>query len=152
MKMTAKEKKDFDNLCSYVKTDIMGYGDDMKLSKYMILRLKGMSEGKYIANKNVKMQAKYSYKIILLTFKLCRKQIESYIFKNKSIFNDEKHKFNGIMVIVDGEINNTVKMLTRAAKAKAKTEEVDMSHQNNTQAKYKTKGENKKSEKLDKLW
>ena len=45
--MTDEEKK-FRELCSYVKTDIMKYDDNQKLSKNMILRLRGLKDGKYI--------------------------------------------------------------------------------------------------------
>ena len=76
--MTDEEKK-FQELCAYVKSDIMKYDSNQKLSKNMILRLRGLKDGKYMANKNIPSLANYSYDIILLTFKYVKHHNLDYI-------------------------------------------------------------------------
>ena len=65
----AKEEKVFRELCDYVAKSIMGYDENQTLSKDMILRLRGLKTGQYMANKNAPSMAHYPYEIILLTFK-----------------------------------------------------------------------------------
>ena len=101
--MTDEEKK-FRELCSYVKTDIMKYDDNQKLSKNMILRLRGLKDGKYIANNNIQSMDNYSYEIILLTFKYVKNHNLDYILSTKN-FKTEDQKFNYIMAIVTNNIN-----------------------------------------------
>ena len=52
--MTQLEKEDWDELYQYIKKDIFEY-TDQALPKYMILRLKGLVEGKFMANKYTKI-------------------------------------------------------------------------------------------------
>jgi len=46
------------------KREIMGYTDE-KLPKYMVLRLKGLERGNFLANKKHTPMANYDFKIIL---------------------------------------------------------------------------------------
>ena len=70
-----KDKEEFDELYKYVKNDILLYNRKI-LPKEFVLRLRGLSEGKFMSNKNTQAQASYSYKEILLTFKLCKSKID----------------------------------------------------------------------------
>lgn len=150
MKKDSQEWKDWCELFEYVKKNVMCYDENMKLPKFMILRLKGLSEGKFIANKKSKPLARYSFKTILITFKLCKNSISNYIMKNNTSFKDEKHKFNGIMVIIENEINNTVLRLSKIKKSEEKTKNLELKHQTNNSATYTKKG-NKTKNKLKKL-
>ena len=102
-KMTEKEKKDWKELCDYIKI-IFGYDENMKFPKYMALRLKGLAEGKHMANNNIQNEANYGFDTILLTFKVKRMNID-YALKTKN-FKDEKHKINYVMTIIDSSIND----------------------------------------------
>ena len=62
------EEKTFRKLCDYVKKEIMGYDDNQKLDNFMIMRLRGLKDGKYIANKVTPSMAHYPYNVILATF------------------------------------------------------------------------------------
>lgn len=115
-KITEKEKAEFDKLYNYVKA-ILGYNDDMALPKYMVMRLKGLSEGKFYANNKVKQTAQYSYRIILLTFMYCKDKINKALATKK--FTNEQNKFNYIMAIVQNNINDVVIRLKDAEKSKA---------------------------------
>jgi hypothetical protein len=137
--MTKEEKQEFDDLYYYVKNEVMGYTDKVFPTNF-VLRLKGLAEGNFVANKSMTVKAKYSFKVILLTFKLCKAKINDYLSRNASSFQSEQHKFYGVMRIVEGEINNTVAMLDRRVKSEAKVEVMDVEHHSAEQAEYTTKG------------
>jgi hypothetical protein len=137
--MTEQEKQEWDDLYMYVKNEVMGYTSKV-FPKNFVLRLKGLSEGNFVANTSLTIKATYSFKVILLTFKLCKSKINDYLSRNGSSFQSEQHKFYGIMRIVESEINNTVAMLDRRVKSEAKVEVMDVEHHSAEQAEYTTKG------------
>ena len=79
-------------LCTYIKKEILQYDDTMKFPKYLALRLKGLSEGKFIANKNTKSQGEYSFRTILYTCQIVRPKILNYFSQNSARIKDEQHK------------------------------------------------------------
>lgn len=121
------------------------------LPKYMVLRLKGLSTGNFMSNKHIQAQASYTFKEILLTFKLCKSKISQYEMNNNGIFTSEQHKFNGIMVIVEANINDTIEILNRRKVADDKIDTIDFKHQITETAEYKKKGTVDKT-KLKELW
>lgn len=122
-KTTDKEKQDFDKLYQYVKK-ILGYSDDMALPKFMVMRLKGLKDGKFIANNKTKSKASYDYYTIYLTFIYCKDKIQKALQTKK--FANEQNKFNYIMAIVENNINDVVIRLKNAKKVeeKIKTSEI----------------------------
>ena len=122
-KITDKEKQEFDKLYQYVKK-ILGYSDDMALPKFMVLRLKGLTEGKFMANKKTTSKASYDYYTIYLTFIYCKDKIQKALQTKK--FANEQNKFNYIMAIVENNINDVVIKLKNAKKVeeKIKTAEI----------------------------
>lgn len=121
--MTEQEKIDWDNLYQYVKK-ILDYDDTMVLPKFVVMRLKGLSEGKYYANKKTKSMAQYDYKTIYLTFVYCKDKIQKAL-QTKS-FTSEQNKFNYIMAIVENNINDVVIKLRNAKKAEEKIEKTEI--------------------------
>lgn len=114
----SEEEKKFKELCEYVKKDIMGYDENQKLTKHMCLRLRGLKDGKFIANKATPTMAHYSYDIILLTFQYVKHHGLDNILATKK-FTSEEHKFNYIMVIISNNINtvyNKVKKIQEERK------------------------------------
>ena len=145
--MTDEEKK-FRELCSYVKTDIMKYDDNQKLSKNMILRLRGLKDGKYIANNNIPSMANYSYEIILLTFKYVKNHNLDYILSTKN-FKTEDQKFNYIMAIVANNINTIYNKVKQLKEEQTRTVEIQVDDLPNYENKYEAK---KVDDKLEKFW
>lgn len=145
--MTDEEKK-FRELCSYVKTDIMKYDDNQKLSKNMILRLRGLKDGKYIANNNIPSMANYSYEIILLTFKYVKNHNLDYILSTKN-FKTEDQKFNYIMAIVTNNINTIYNKVKQLKEEQTRTVEIQVDDLPNYENKYEAK---KVDDKLEKFW
>jgi len=149
-KMTQEEKDGFDELYQYIKKEIFEY-TDQSLPKYMILRLKGLSEGKFMANNYVKPMAKYDYKQILYTFKINKMKLKEIV--KSSNFKNEQHKFNTIMLIVEKDINDVVNRLKQKVKSEEKIEKIDLRNMTNEGAEYTNKTKDKKTlEELEELW
>lgn len=145
--MTDEEKK-FKELCNYVKTDIMKYDNNQKLSKNMILRLRGLKDGKYMANKNVPSLANYSYEVILLTFKYVKNHNLDYILSTKK-FENEERKFNYIMAIVSNNINTIYNKVKQIKEEQNRAVEIHVDDLPNYENKYETK---KVDDKLKEFW
>lgn len=140
----------FNDLYEYVKCDILKY-TDKKVPKYMIMRLKGLADGKFMANKKTKPMAHYTNEQILMTFRVCKGDILSHIERNTS-FKDEKHMFNYIMVIIESNINDVVNRMENAKKSEEKSKNMELTHQTHESAKYTTKSTKKKNDRLKELW
>lgn len=148
--MCKNEQDKWCELYEYVKCNIFEY-KDKKLSKFMVLRLRGLRDGKFISSKHNKSLGSYDYDMILLTFKMCKFDITS-ILKTKE-FKDEQHKVNYIMYIIENKINDTVDMVNRKNKSEEKGIKVEVANPNNEEkAKYKKKTNKPKSSELDNLW
>ena len=136
-------------LCEYVKKEILGYGDEMKFPKPLALRLKGLSKGQFVANKNIKPMANYSFEDILLTFKINKLDILMAI-GDKNKFKDEEHRINYFMVIIEKKLNDTVLKRKKIEKEKAAVENVEI--QNGRKADYIKKTKAKNNDKFKELW
>jgi hypothetical protein len=151
MKKNSQEWLDWCELHDYVKKEILQYDDNIKLPKYMILRLQGLKDGKFIANKKIQPNASYEYKTILYTFKICKPKILQYLTANKTKFKDEKHKFNSIMIFIENEINDVVLRIKNKQQSESKIENMTLDNHYNQGAEYrKQKGKNNKN--LEYLW
>lgn len=145
------QNQDWIALYEYVHDKVMNYDETIKLSKQMVLRLKGMTTGQFMANKKQKTNAQYDYKTILITFKMCLPAILQGFEGNKTSFKNEMHRFNYAMTIIDNNINDVVMRLEKAKKAEDKTKKIKLDNQTHEGAEYtsKTKDINKE---LEGLW
>ena len=141
--------EDWLELCEYVEKQILQYDDKMKLGRNMVLRLRGLSKGQFIANNKIRQQAEYSYKLILLTFKAKKLDILNAI--HSKTFKSESQKFNYIMAIVENSINDIYLRMKNAEKSKKKTEKIEI-YQNESPAEYKNKAKDKKNKLIDDIW
>lgn len=149
-KMTEEEKADWESLYYYVKNNIMGYDENQSLSSSMVLRLKGLLTNKFMENKNIENTANYSYKTILNTFKFCSQDIQKALRTNK--FNDEMHKFNFVLKIVEKNINNVYMRMRNVEKAKEEAKNIEINTINHTGAEYQKKTTETKNKLLNDLW
>jgi hypothetical protein len=146
-----KEWKDWCLLYEYVKKEILKYDNNMKLPKFIVLRLRGLNSGRFMANKRQKPYAHYGYDVILLTFKACKQDILKYTSQN--VFKNEQHKFNYIMVIIENNINDIVLRLKNSQKQKEKIRAIDTDIiQRDDIAKYKKKTKEITNKRLNDLW
>jgi len=143
--------KDWLELCDYVHTEILQYDSNLKFPRYLALRLRGLHNGEFLANKKLQPLANYDYKVILYTFKVCRPKILQYFMANKTKFNDERHKINFIMLIIEQNINDMVIKLKNAETAKLKAENVDFENIYHEGAEYQSKTK-KPNNALEDLW
>ena len=144
-KMSEEEKKDWNELCVYVKKEILKYGDDTKFPRFLALRLKGLANGQYIVNNNQKLQGKYTFYEIKITFMYCKQDI-LYGF-SKNVFEDENHKISYMMKIVESSLNTIRERL----RSKQRQEERIASIEVNTGeeiAEYKKKSKEVKNKRL----
>lgn len=147
--MTKKEEyQQWIELYEYVRQDILGY-TDMKLPRNLVLRLRGLREGKFMANKKVSPMGDYEYKVILLTFKMYKYEIVNAI-NNQDKFKDEKHKINYLMAIVESKINDVKIKLDRTKKTEEKVEILEVEN-NENKVEYKAKTKKVKSSRLKDL-
>ena len=147
-KMTEKEKEDWDALYQYVRKNIMNYDDNQALSSKMVLRLKGLLTNKFMENNNIKDAANYSYEVILNTFKFCSPQISKALRTNN--FNDEMHKFNFVLKIVENNINTVYVRMKNVEKAKEDAKRVVADTPSHIGAEFKPR--EKKKDKFADLW
>lgn len=145
-----EEDSSWVELCEYVKKNILEYDDNMLFPKYLALKLRGLKKGQYIANNNCQKNANYDDNTLLCTFKLCKKKIVDYLHNNDKKINDENHKINLIIKMIEPEINDVYMRLQTAEKIKSKVENEAFENQSNTNAGYvkKTKDVNDKLKNL----
>ena len=58
--MTSVEKEQWDKLYQYVKNEILLYDSSQSIPSSLVLRLKGLTKGKYMENRNTEDKADYS--------------------------------------------------------------------------------------------
>lgn len=145
-----KEDKNWSKLYEYVKTEILGYDVAQAIPSSLVLRLKGLRTGKYMANNNIDDRAGYTDEVILLTFKICKAQIMAGT-QGKS-FKDETHKFNYICKIVENNLNDTYIHLQNAKKQDTENEHFDTEILNDRGSNYKQKTKPISNPRLKNLW
>ena len=146
--MTEEEKRDWEALYTYVKSNIMGYDENQALSSTMVLRLKGLLTNKFMENGNIKDSANYSYEVILNTFKFCSADIQRVLRTNT--WKNETHKFNYILKIVESNINNVYMRMKNIQKAKEEAKNATVEAPIHTGANFKPR--EKKTDKFSDLW
>lgn len=149
--MTKEEKEQFNNIYTFIKDEIFGGYDDRPLPKDLVLRIKGLREGKHYANKKVKSNGQYDYYVILMTFKAFKYEILTGLKRNESKFKDERHKINYIMAIIDNGIGTIYNKIKNIKNAEDNINRVDINTEAET-AEYQRKTEEIKSERLKNMW
>ena len=100
--MNEDERMDWDELYRYVRKEVMGYSIDKALTSKMVLRLKGMQDGKKIKNLKTEARAYYPYKVILGAFKFSKEAIKR---ANRKNFFTEELRFNYLCAIAESNLN-----------------------------------------------
>lgn len=147
-RMTKEDKEAWDNLYEYVRTKVMRYDSNQALPSKMVLRLKGMMNGKFIANNSTKDMANYSYDVVLNTFKYSMPDIQRAL--GSVSFKDESHKFNYVMKIVEGNLNDVYMRMKGAERAREKILKEESGIVPHKAVEYKPKKKDK--DKFSDLW
>lgn len=150
-RMTKEEQQEWNTLYEYVRSKVLGYDKNQSLSRDMVLRLKGLQTNKFMANKNVKDTANYSFAVILNTFKFCSLDIQKGL--RNTTFRDEKHRFNYILKIVENNLNTVYLRMQNAQKQKDSVKQVDSDYIGQYVNTFKPKNNtSNNSHKFDDLW
>lgn len=138
----------WNELFEYVEHEIMLYDHDMRMPHSMILRLRGLARGNFMANNKIKPMAFYTFQDILTAFKVAKA-----LMKNKTDFEDDMHRFNYAMTIVENRINDIVKARKSRENVTQKAEELDIGVHLNQKAQYQPSTiDISNNETLNSLW
>lgn len=148
-RMTKEERDAWDSLYEYVRTKVMRYDSNQALPSQIVLRLKGMLNGKFMANGSTKDMANYSYDVVLNTFKYSMPDIQRAL--GSVSFRDESHKFNYIMKIVERNLNDVYMRMKGAERAREEIKDMKMDVATHHGATYKKKTKDVSS-RLNDLW
>lgn len=149
-RMSKQEKEKWDELYEFVRVKVLGYDENQSLSKNMVLRLKGMLNGKFMANNSTEDNANYSYDVVINTFKYSMPDIQRAL--NNVSFANEGHKFNYIMRIVDSNLNTVYIRMKRAEKVKKEVIKEESTVDNHKAVEYKPVKKTVKKDKFSDLW
>lgn len=148
--MSAQEKEDWNLLYDYVRYNVLNYDKNQSLSQAMSLRLKGLLVNKHFENYNIPNTANYSYLVILNTFKYSILEIKKALKTHK--FNDENHKFNYILRIVESNINTVYLRMKEAEATKREKDRVDTSRVNEYKNNFVATPTKKRKKNYDDMW
>lgn len=151
-KLTEEEKKQRNELNEYIRNEILHYGSDKALPRFLWNRINAMRVGKFMHKGSfTNMHQYYSYQDILYVFRYSKNEISKY-FSNKT-FNNEQHKINGMLLIVEKNLNTVKDALNRREKMLEKVKDEDTSYISDDVkiAEYKTKSTTK-NKNFDKFW
>ena len=148
--MTSIEKAEWDELYQYVKKEILFYDDSQAMPSNFVLRLRGLTKGKYIDNKNIENKADYSFKVILYTFQICKPSIMQAL--STKTFQNEMNKINYICKIVENSINDVYLRLDKVKKSEEAINSIDTNVLSHQSGKYQKKTEDVKNKRLNELW
>ena len=131
-----RKDQDWCDCYEYMKK-LLGYGEKIMLPRYVVLRLKGLHKGKFMANKNSESYGEYSFKIILTTMQINSVKIKSRLTSGS--FTAENHRINSVMLIIEKGINDVVVRMKKVEKSNIKVENIDVSRQASSVAEYQKK-------------
>ncbi|MGU8921419.1 hypothetical protein ACV3UV_11980 [Clostridium perfringens] len=149
-RMSKQDKLEWNELYEYVKYSILDYPKEKSLPRLLILRLRGLRNGKFIANNNTQSLGDYPFNMILLTFKINKLNIINSL-SDKSKFKNEDHMINYMMTIVENKINDVFDTITNKERAEKRTDEIII-NENKIKDIYITKTLENKNERLKDLW
>lgn len=134
---------------AYMKR-LLGYDENQMLPRSVVLRLKGMLNGKLMANNTTSDNAHYSFQVLLMTLKYSTPAIQRAF--NNVRFVDESHKVNYIMRIVENNINTVYMRMRNASAQKEKAVEIASSEIGTKDVEYKPKKKADKNDRFSNLW
>ncbi len=99
------EKQKFNELDIYIASEILGYEVGQIVPPFLKKRVKKLAQN-------------YDYEVIKLCFEYMKKDLNYYL-SNKE-FEDDQHKVNYIMIVIENNINDTYKIWKRKKELQAK--------------------------------
>ena len=100
-----------------------------------------------MANKNNPSMAHYPYEVILLTFKYVKQHELDNILQSKK-FNNDQHKFNYILKIIDSNLNTVYNKIKKIKEEQNRVDNIEVVELPNYNNQYEKKNINKDFEKF----
>ena len=156
-KSTNSEQKIWEDIFSYIKRNIFNYTEEQKLSKFLVMRVKGLAYGQHYLRKPTKNHPEpikqiYSAEAVYWTLVSCTPTI----LKTFNNAKDENHKVNLLCYIAEQHINEISDRCKNLRKNAEKVEELQTHNLENTSNtlcyKTKTRKKNPLIEEFDTLW
>lgn len=118
-----EEHSDWMKVYEYMRSNILGYNQTVPLDNHTVMRLRGLRLGKYYPNgENVVILPRgFEYTTILIAMKVVNPRIQAYL--NTANFVNQKHKIDGIMRFISGEILDVQKRIDIQKKANEKLDQ-----------------------------
>lgn len=148
--LLSEENTEWDKVYQYFRSDILGLPETKPLDQHTIKRLLGLRLAQYYpSGNNTRILPRgYEFPVILVTLKVVKPKLISYL--STASFADAKHRTDGIMRFVTGEINDVYKRMEMQKKSndklkkdEVKTETVDYTaHLKRKETKKKIKDTN----------
>ena len=124
MKITQEQnRKEWKELCDYVKSYILRYDKDKVFPKMMALRLKGLACNQEYPNK--KFLQVHTYSFLLKVFKALKPCIEEVI--DKVNIKNEEHLINLIMKVIWSHFNDIIDSYKKTIRRQREMERRNMS-------------------------
>ncbi|WP_144472983.1 hypothetical protein [Bacillus pumilus] len=114
------ENDDWNLVYQYFRKEFLGLSDSTPLQQHEIKRLLGLRLGQYYpSGNNTRILPRgYEFKTILVTMKVVKHKIQGYLASTN--FANHKHRIDGIMRFISGEINDVQKRLDMQASCNEK--------------------------------
>jgi hypothetical protein len=114
------ENSDWDAVYKYFRKEILGLPETVPLEAHATKRLLGLRLGQYYpqGNNTRVLPRGYDFKVILLTLKVVKARV--HVYMATANFANNKHRIDGIMRFVTGEINDVYKRLENQKKSNEK--------------------------------
>lgn len=148
--LTDEELENWNDLYKYVKKEILQYDDSQAIPRDLVLRLKGLAKGKYMENKTIEDKARYSYKVVLCTFQICKPKILKAVLNKE--FDNETFKFNYICKIIENQINDVYIRMQKYENSKKNISENDTMILSHNGSPYKNRDDKEINIRLEELW
>ncbi|MDY7043611.1 hypothetical protein RVS70_05270 [Virgibacillus sp. M23] len=118
--LLTKENNDWNAVYNYFRKELLGLGETKSLDTHTVRRLTGLRLGQYYPNgQNVRILPRgYDFKTILLTMKVVKPKVNMYV--SNTNFSNSKHRTDGIMRFITGEINDVSQRIEQQNKASEK--------------------------------
>ncbi len=148
----AKINEGWNELYEYVKRDVLGYSGCMQLSSHTRNSLQRLRNGGIIRVNGKITNNGYPYKIILLTFKVKKNDIDRSI--ESKHFDSEIQKINYIMAIIKNSINDVyIRYMEREKRDAMISKQKEIEFKSSNKVEYIKKSEvNNKNDLFNDIW
>ncbi|MGD2351994.1 hypothetical protein ACP8H2_09605 [Bacillus subtilis] len=118
--LKSAENTDWDQVYKYFRKEILGMNETLPLPEHATKRLLGLRLGQYYpqGNNTRILPRGYDFRTILLAMKVVNPRVQAYL--RTANFSNMKHRVDGIMKFISGEIPDVAKRIATQKEANEK--------------------------------